>query len=110
YGVAPNGTVSVVDDSIQNPNGVALSLDGSVLYVAGNLEQGFLKRYPVAADGSVGEGEVLLDGIVVPDGLAIDCAGNIYVTEHTEQRIRVVSPEGRELGRIVGMDKNVTNA
>src|SRR5690606_7472962 len=68
------------------------------------------KHYPVAPNGSVGAGEILLDGIAVPDGMAVDCAGNIYVTEHTAQRIRVISPEGRELGRIAGMDKNVTNA
>jgi len=110
YRVAPDGTVGIVDPGIANPNGIALSPDGNTLYVAGNLEHGFLKRYPVAPDGTVGPGEILVSGITVPDGMAIDCAGNVYVTEHTERRIRVLAPDGRELGRIVGMDKNVTNA
>lgn len=110
YRVAPDGTVAIVDDTMRNPNGIALSPDGATLYVAGNLEQGLLKAYPVAPDGAVGTPRVLRDGLTVPDGMAIDCAGNIYVTEHSARRILVLAPDGEELGRIVGMDKNVTNA
>lgn len=110
YRVDPSGVVTVVDDSIANPNGIALSPDQGTLYVAGNLEQGFVRSYPVAADGSVGPGSSFLDAVTVPDGMAIDCAGNVYVTEHTNRRIRVVSPGGKEIGQIVGMDANVTNA
>lgn len=109
YRVTPEGETLLVDASIRNPNGIALSPDGATLYVAGNLEQGYLKRYPVAPDGSVGSGDILLEGLNVPDGLAVDCAGNIYVTEHTEQRIRVITRDGAELGRIM-LDANVTNA
>lgn len=109
YRVAPDGAVSVVD-TMHNPNGVSLSPDEKTLYVAGNMEQGYVKSYPVADDGSVGEGQVFLPNVTVPDGMAIDCAGNVYVTEHTKKRIRVVSPEGKELGQITGLDRNVTNA
>ncbi len=109
YRIDPTGQVSVIDSSIANPNGIALSLDESTLFVAGNLEAGYLKRYPIAANGAVGEGEIVLQPVVVPDGLVLDCAGNIYVTEHTSKRVRVLSSEGEELGRITGMDHNVTN-
>lgn len=109
YRVAPDGTVTVVDDTIRNPNGIALSPDGATLYVAGNLDRGLLKAYPVAADGSVGRPEVLLEGLREPDGLAVDCAGNVYVTEHPARRIHVIAPDGEVLGHIVGMDENVTN-
>ncbi len=109
YRVAPTGEVSIVDDSIKNPNGISISPDESALFVAGNLEQGYLKRYPIAQDGSVGAGEVVLQPVTVPDGMVFDCAGNLYVTEHTSQRIRVVSMAGNEVGSITGLGKNVTN-
>lgn len=109
YHVAPDGRVTAIDTTIQNPNGVSLSPDERTLYVAGNLEQGYVKRYPIADDGSVGTGTVLLPDVNVPDGMGVDCAGNLYVTEHTNRRVRVITPEGREIGQITGMDVNVTN-
>lgn len=109
YRVAPDGAVSVIDSSIKNPNGVTLSPDENTLYVAGNLEQGYVKQYPIAADGSVGDGTVLLDKVTVPDGMVVDCAGNLYVTEHTKKRVRVIDASGKELGQLNGMDINVTN-
>src|SRR5690606_10350849 len=109
YRIDPAGQVSVIDSGIANPNGISLSLDESALFVAGNLEAGYLKRYPVAADGSVGEGHVVLQPVVVPDGMAFDCAGNLYITEHTSKRVRVVNSDGQEIGQITGLDHNVTN-
>jgi gluconolactonase len=110
YRVAPDGSVSVVDDGIKNPNGVSLSPDEKTLYVAGNLKQGYVKRYPVARDGSVSKGTIFLNRVSVPDGMAIDCGGNVYVTEHSNRRIRVVGADGVELGEIAGLEHNVTNA
>jgi gluconolactonase len=109
YRVSPSGEVSVVDASIANPNGISLAVDESALYVAGNLEQGYVKRYPIAADGSVGEGAIFAQPVVVPDGMAFDCAGNLYVTEHTQRRVRVFAADGKEIAVISGLDKNVTN-
>ena len=42
--------------------------------------------------------------------MAIDCAGNIYVTEYAENRIRIFGPDAEELGQIVGLERSVTNA
>lgn len=109
YRVNAQGDASVVDDSIKNPNGISLSPDENFLYVAGNLEAGFVKRYPVAADGSVGSGEIFAQPVAVPDGMTFDCAGNLYVTEHTGRRVRVFSSAGAELLQITGFEKNVTN-
>src|SRR5690606_40177339 len=50
-----------------------------------------------------------LEGITVPDGMAIDCLGNIYVTEHAAQRVRVFTPEGDQIATIK-VDANITNA
>lgn len=108
YRVATDGAVSVVDDSIANPNGIALSPDGRTLYVAGGGEQGVLRAYALDESGQAGPGRDLA-GTEVPDGMAIDCLGNIYLTEHTRQRVRVLSPQGEALATIK-VDANITNA
>lgn len=107
YRVGTDGEVSVVDDSIANPNGIALSPDGGTLYVAGGGEQGVLRAYALV-DGQAQAGRDLVSA-TVPDGLAVDCLGNIYLTEHTLRRVRVISPQGQELATIA-VDANLTNA
>lgn len=108
FRVSAAGNVTVVDDSISNPNGISLSPAQDVLYVAGGGEKGFLRAYPIV-DGQPGEGKNLVEDIQVPDGMAIDCLGNIYVTEHTAQRVRVFAPSGAHLATIK-VDANITNA
>jgi gluconolactonase len=48
-----DGTVSLVDDALRQPNGIALSPDGGTLYV-GAYGENRIYRYPVYADGSTG--------------------------------------------------------
>lgn len=108
YRVGPDGEVSVVDDTIGNPNGITLSPAQDVLYVAGGGEEGFLRAYSLT-DGVPGEGKNLVENVHVPDGIAMDCLGNIYVTEHLHQQVRVFSPGGDELATIK-VDANITNA
>lgn len=108
YRVALDGSVSVVDDTINNPNGISLSNDGKTLYVAGGDDHGVLRAYPIV-DGIPQAGKDLLTGLVIPDGMAIDCHGNIYVTEHLAHHVRVVTPEGKQIATI-SVDANLTNA
>ena len=103
-----NAVTTVVDDTLRNPNGIALSPDGGTLYVAGGTADGdVLRAYPVTDDG-VGAGRDLAR-ISGGDGLAVDCLGNVYVTEHGERRVRVFSPAGAVLATI-RVDANITNA
>lgn len=106
YRISPTGEVSVVDDTIANPNGVSLSPDQSVLYVAGGGQEGFLRAYPIV-DGQPGEGRDIAP-VSVPDGMAVDCLGNIYVTEHSLKRVRVLTPEGKQIA-MISVDANITN-
>jgi len=108
YRLATDGTLSVVDDTLTNPNGIALSPKGDVLYVNGNGEQGVLRAYSIV-DGVPQSGNDMVIGLTFADGMAVDCHGNIYVTEHTLKRIRVFNPLGEQLA-IIRADANVTNA
>lgn len=102
------GVTTVVDDSLRNPNGIALSPDGDTLYVAGGTGDGdVLRTYPLS-EGVPGAGRDLAR-ITGGDGLTLDCLGNIYVTEHGQQRVRVFSPAGDVLATI-HVDANITNA
>ncbi|NHZ90012.1 SMP-30/gluconolactonase/LRE family protein [Massilia sp. CCM 8733] len=108
YRVAPGGKVSVVDGGIANPNGIALSPAGDMLYVSGGGEHGVVRAYPIVG-GVPGKGRDLIGGVAVPDGMTVDCQGNLYVTEHTAQRLRVFSPAGKQLA-VIKVDANITNA
>ena len=105
YRVGTDGAVTLVDGSRKNPNGIALSPSGDVLY--GNASDGLLKAYPIAG-GVPGKGRDLAK-VEVADGMAVDCHGNLYVTEHERKRVRVFSPQGRQLATI-RVDANITNA
>jgi gluconolactonase len=111
YRISPQGEASVVDATIGNPNGITLSPDGNTLYVTGG---GRLVRYTLSADGtpSAGQDIQLSEGLDTPDGMGVDCAGNLYTTEHNRRLIRVLAPNGTEIGRFGGpqaFDHNVTN-
>jgi gluconolactonase len=106
YRVGTDGRITLVDGSRPNPNGVSLSPAGDVLYV--NAGDGFLRAYPIV-NGVPGQGKDIVKGLDTPDGMAVDFQGNIYVTEHPARRVRVFSPQGKQLATI-RTDANVTNA
>jgi gluconolactonase len=108
YRVSAAGEVSVVDESFSNPNGIALSPDEKYLYVVGNQGQGVLRKYEIQ-NGIPQTGVDIASDINVPDGMAVDCAGNIYVTEHLGRQVKVFSPEGQQIA-IIKVDANITNA
>jgi hypothetical protein len=74
---------------------MALSQDGSVLYVA-NASAGEILKVPVNADGSAGAASVLASGadLVGAYDLALDIDGNIYVALNIQSEIAMVTPGG----------------
>lgn len=108
YRVAIDGTVTLVDDTITNPNGIALSPAEDVLYVNGGGEQGLLRAYPIV-NGVPQAGKDLVTGLTIPDGMAVDCKGNIYLTEHIARQLRVYTPAGEQIAQAT-TDANLTNA
>jgi gluconolactonase len=87
YHWAPSGIVTRLDQ-MSNPNGVTLSLDESVLYVTA-LDG--LYRFAVAPNGTVTTPATKMTAFSGGgDGMAIDCAGNLYVTG--DNRVQVIDP------------------
>jgi gluconolactonase len=107
YRISSHGTVSLVDDTIINPNGISLSVNEDILYVNGGGEQGVLRAYALV-DGIPQAGKDLVTGINIPDGMAIDCLGNIYLTEHIKRKLTVYTPDGKQIAQ-ASTDANLTN-
>ncbi|MEU8056412.1 SMP-30/gluconolactonase/LRE family protein [Microbispora bryophytorum] len=101
-----NGVVSLIDDTIRQPNGIVLSPDGRTLYVGGN-GTGRIYKWPVNSDGSVGSRAdfASLNG---SDGATIDCAGNLYQASFNDGKVHVYAPSGVQLGTI-SAGQNTTN-
>jgi gluconolactonase len=105
YWASPQGKVTLVDGTLPKPNGIQLSPDERTLYVGAN--DGKLYAYTVKG-GNPGARRVFaeVDG---PDGMAIDCAGNLYATSHGAGRIEVCAPNGKNLASVPVAPKT-TNA
>src|SRR5215218_11021966 len=75
-------------------NGLALSPDGDHLYVAETFGHAIF-RIPIQEDGSAGVREEVagLPG-ALPDGLAFDAAGNLYVACYEPSQVLRVAPDG----------------
>lgn len=97
YHVSPKGEMEVVAKPAGRPNGIALSPDGKVLYVA-NSDDRNLRAYDVDRNGRAANERVVVSRIDgVPDGIKVDERGNIYVTA---RGVAVYSPSGNLLTTI----------
>lgn len=119
YRVDPDGTVLRATTDIRKPNGLILSPDAKILYVAetDNGSTGLepmgspakaprmtLNAFPIHSDGSLGAKQVLIDfgQGTGTDGMTTDTDGRIYCAIRKDERhgIVVYSPAGKELAYI----------
>jgi gluconolactonase len=99
--------LSVVDATITQPNGVTLSLDETTLYVSSSNG---IQKYAVMSDGSTGPGSPFAqapNATLNIDGMAIDCAGNIYGAVVGTGNIIILSPAGAQVGALVSVSTAV---
>jgi sugar lactone lactonase YvrE len=100
-----DGNVGVFTDLVGHPNGIAISADGSQLYVA----QIFKSIRPILPDGRLwavplndglptGPAELIVDlgDTAANDGIALDELGRIYVASNGAGQIWRVAPETKE--------------
>jgi gluconolactonase len=75
------------------PNGLAMSADERFLFIAQSHTDDVL-QVEILPDGSAGHREVYVRGMErVPDGLAFDVQGNLYVSCYASDNIYKVTPE-----------------
>ena len=113
YRLDTNGTVSLISNSIESPNGIALSPDEHTLYVANAQARNAVWMALDLNDNGdkIGDPRVFyslqeqknagLPGL--PDGLAVDNKGNIFATG--PGGVYVINPSGKLLGFIDKNDK-----
>ncbi len=98
--VEPDGTARTVAEDLHFPNGCALTPDGATLLVAESAA-GRITAFDVEADGALSERRVFaaLDG-VVPDGIALDAAGGLWVSDPVGCALVRVEPGGAVTARV----------
>jgi gluconolactonase len=102
-----DGSLSVVAEGINQPNGLAFSPDESILYI---VESRSVPRkilaYDVKGGKSLAHRRVLIDAgpAGTPDGLRVDVDGNLWcgwgMGSEGLDGVHVFNPEGRLIGRI----------
>lgn len=108
YRIGAKGETVLLIDSISRPNGVALSPDEKILYVASSDDKHpRWYAYHLDTTGRILSGGVLLDGTVMKekatvkqgaDGFKVDKQGNIFSSG--PDGVNIISPEGKLLGLI----------
>jgi gluconolactonase len=115
YWLRPGGEVTLIADDISRPNGVALSSDETVLYVADSWGEDLI-AYTVEPNGSPTARRTFakLTGFATTpegpvsgaDGIAVDAAGRVFVA--TRAGVEIFSPEGQALG-VIALPKQPQN-
>ncbi len=100
------GEVSLIS-SLAHSNGVGVAPDEKTLYLMADT---IAVKYPLGPGGSVGPEAEFIGSLNGADGLAIDCAGNVYIAQNNGASLVVVAPSGEKLGEITGLPQVVTNA
>jgi gluconolactonase len=119
YRIDTDGTVVEVTHDVEKPNGIALSPDSKMLYLADHnngtdkidpakpAKPGAMKVYafPLGENGLVsGKRRTLVDfGTEAGcDGMCVDVKGHIYLTQRSPSRpgVKIIDPDGKEVAFI----------
>ncbi|GEM_PF-889440 len=87
-----DGDVTVISDTVGISNGLAWSPDGAWLYHADTAARVVTRR---AYGDRIGAAETLIDVGGMPDGIAVDAAGDVWVTVFDAGRVDCYDATGR---------------
>lgn len=106
YCIAPDGTLILVADDFERPNGLAFSPDERILYIDDTVRR-HVRAFDLRPDGTLANGRVFaeMNSPVPggPDGMKLDVEGNLYVTG--PGGVWLFDPHGRHLGILVTPEK-----
>jgi gluconolactonase len=115
YQVSPKGEMTLIANDIERPNGIQLSPDDKVLYVANTLGE-YVIAFDIAKDGHVSKRrnfaklasfkQTDLGPASGADGLAVDSKGHVYVA--TSAGVEVFDNKGTALG-VISLPKQPQN-
>lgn len=107
YRTSFDGEIGEPYKDVSRPNGIVLSPDENTLYV-GDVGNKQIHAFALDQDGSVMNGSVFVTATnTTVDGMAVDCAGNLYAG--TSNGVEVFSPSAEPLGTIpTGEASNAT--
>ncbi|WP_298484627.1 sulfatase-like hydrolase/transferase [uncultured Maribacter sp.] len=116
YFLSKGGKLTLLDKTIQAPNGIAVSHDNKTLYVADSHKtKPSIWAYDIIKDGKVKNKRIFFDATKLreksidkqsPDGIKIDKNGNLFLAG--PGGVLIISPSGKHLGTI-RTDKNTGN-
>ena len=105
FRIDPDGTLHLMADDFDGPNGLCFSPDKKRLYV-NDSEIEHIRVYDIGPDGSATGGEIFAlpydDGTLgagSPDGMKVDAAGNVWCT--CPGGIQEFNPDGTALGAVL---------
>jgi len=117
YKIDANGKLSLLIDTIQRPNGIALSNDEKILYIASSDDKHpAWFAYGLDEHGNIKGGGKLLDATIMKekatvkqgaDGFKIDKHGNIFSSG--PDGINIISPSGELLALIKVYNRPASN-
>lgn len=104
--LAADGTLSVLREGLTFANGLSFSPDGAMLY----FNESFVatRAFPVEAGGRLGAMRTMADKPDC-DGMALDAAGNIWISGFSSGELLCLAPEGGVLDRLALPGRACTN-
>ncbi|WP_223479366.1 SMP-30/gluconolactonase/LRE family protein [Oricola indica] len=103
FAVGGDGTVTATDEDFELPNGMSWSPDQTTFYINDTTAAKTYRYDFDAKAGRISNRAVLYDhsgGEGFPDGLSIDCEGNIWSAQWDGWNVRKISPSGELLQEI----------
>lgn len=110
--VLSKGNLKKISEKKYFPNGLAFTPDGKELVIAETYRQRIWKGKWDATSAVLAEEFPWVEeigGPIGPDGMAFDENGNLYVAVFGQNRLKVVSPDGKIIEQIILPGKNPTN-